>query len=232
MTFLSNLWRSAFETGYPPEFWVLIAIAGTTITATSTPTFWKFLRHIVTLAHEGGHAVVGVLSGRKLNGIKLHSDTSGITTTSGVRWGVSGVLTTFAGYPAPAAVGGLILLGTSIGRANLTAAMMIFVLLLLLLFTRNLWGILVTGGTLLILTGTLAFLPTLFVQIFILLIAGILICGSFRTLLEERRSRNAGSKETDIAVLGDRTVFPATFWWIIAIACSVTWFVLPLVFSF
>lgn len=175
---------------------------------------------------------MGIFTGRRLNGIKLHVDTSGVTSTSGVGWGISGMLTTFAGYPAPAAVGGLILLGTLAGRANLTAAIMILVLILLLLFTRNLWGILVTGGTLVILIVSLAFFPTLAIQIIILSIAGILISGSFRTLLEERRRRNAGSKDTDIAVLGIRTVFPATLWWVLALSFSILWVALPFLIMF
>ena len=39
----------------------------------------------VTIAHEGGHAVAALLTGRRLRGIRLHSDTSGLTLSAGTR---------------------------------------------------------------------------------------------------------------------------------------------------
>jgi len=59
----------------------------------------------VTLVHEAGHAVVAVLTGRRLNGIRLHSDTSGLTVSSGKPRGAGMIATAAAGYLAPAALG-------------------------------------------------------------------------------------------------------------------------------
>ena len=42
---------------------------------------WRVARGVVTIAHEGGHALVAVLAGRGLVGIRLHADTSGVTTS-------------------------------------------------------------------------------------------------------------------------------------------------------
>lgn len=63
-------------------------------------TSWRLLRNVVTIAHEGGHALVALLSGRKLNGIRLHSDTSGLTVSTGRASGPGMVFTLFAGYPS------------------------------------------------------------------------------------------------------------------------------------
>ncbi|MDQ6938479.1 MAG: M50 family metallopeptidase, partial [Actinomycetota bacterium] len=44
---------------------------------------WRRTRHLVTIAHEGSHGFVAVLTGRRLSGIRLHSDTSGLTVSRG-----------------------------------------------------------------------------------------------------------------------------------------------------
>ncbi len=44
---------------------------------------WPYTRMLVTITHEGGHAVAALLAGRRLQGIRLHSDTSGLTVSSG-----------------------------------------------------------------------------------------------------------------------------------------------------
>ena len=66
---------------------------------------WRLLRNVITIAHEGGHAVVALLSGRTLNGIRLHSDTSGLTLSTGKPTGPGMVLTLFFGYPAVSLLG-------------------------------------------------------------------------------------------------------------------------------
>ena len=48
------------------------------LTVIWTPA-WRLTGGIVTIAHEGGHAVVAVLAGRGLSGIRLHADGSGST---------------------------------------------------------------------------------------------------------------------------------------------------------
>jgi hypothetical protein len=40
---------------------------------------WRRARNVITIVHEGGHAVAALVTGRRLTGIRLHSDTSGLT---------------------------------------------------------------------------------------------------------------------------------------------------------
>ncbi|MDT7621592.1 MAG: hypothetical protein QOF99_2493, partial [Pseudonocardiales bacterium] len=61
---------------------------------------WRIARTVVTIAHEGGHAMIAVLTGRRLAGIRLHSDTSGVTVSVGRTTGPGMVLTALAGYLA------------------------------------------------------------------------------------------------------------------------------------
>jgi len=59
-----------------PEVLLAAALALAVVGWTAS---WRVTRGVVTIAHEGGHALVAVLSGRGLTGIRLHADTSGVT---------------------------------------------------------------------------------------------------------------------------------------------------------
>ncbi|GAA1832871.1 M50 family metallopeptidase [Luedemannella flava] len=112
---------------------------------------WRWVRNAVTIAHEGGHALMAVLCGRRLEGIRLHSDTSGLTFTRGRDRGPGMVLSLAAGYTAPSLLGaaGAALLAT--GRLTLLLWLGILLAVLMLVMIRNFYGVLsvlVTGGVL------------------------------------------------------------------------------------
>lgn len=221
--FLKHAWDTAWTSTQPPVLWTVALLVAAGAALTLLPPVWHRVRHIVTLAHESGHAVVGVLTGRRLTGIKLHSDTSGVTATAGVGWGLSGMLTTLAGYPAPAFVAAMILYGVMSGHANLTAAVICAILLILLLFTRNAWGLLVTLATILVIGAAFTSAPAWVTSFVLLAIVGLLAAGSFRTLLEERESRKSGVEGSDIAALASRTLLPATGWWLLSFGLCAGW---------
>ena len=114
-----------------------------------SPTLWRPTRHVVTIAHEGAHGLVALAAGRRLSGIRLHSDTSGLTVSAGQAQRSGMVLTCAAGYTGPALFGlgaaALLAPGTPsgcCGRCSLLLA-------LLLVQIRNwygLWSVLVTGA--------------------------------------------------------------------------------------
>ena len=83
---------------------VLALLAGAVV-LTGERTTWRLLRFVVTIAHEGGHAVAAVLVRRELAGIRLHSDTSGVTLSRGRASGPGMVFTAVSGYPAPSLLG-------------------------------------------------------------------------------------------------------------------------------
>jgi len=62
---------------------VVVGAALVALAVVATPATWRWSRHVITIAHEGGHALVALLSGRRLQGIRLHSDTSGLTVSRG-----------------------------------------------------------------------------------------------------------------------------------------------------
>nr|WP_246415942.1 M50 family metallopeptidase [Nocardioides luti] len=107
----------------------------------AVPVTWSIGRHVVTIAHEGSHGVAALLSGRRLAGIRLHSDTSGLTVSRGRPTGPGMVATAAAGYVGP----GLLGLGAAylLRERHALAVLWLAVLLLglLLLQIRNFYGL-------------------------------------------------------------------------------------------
>ena len=152
MDTLGRIWDDVVGRQAPPSD---LAIAGTALVAlllVLVPGAWSIARHVVTIAHEGAHGVAALLSGRRLSGIRLHSDSSGLTVSRGRPTGPGMVVTSFAGYVGPALLG----LGAAylLGERHALAVLWLAVLLLglLLLQIRNLhglWAVLVAGAAVL-----------------------------------------------------------------------------------
>ncbi|MEU0874556.1 M50 family metallopeptidase [Nocardia brasiliensis] len=125
-----------------PPWWLVAGAALVALVLVGYTPLWRFTRNIVTIAHEGGHALVALLTGRKLNSIRLHSDTSGLTVSSGKPYGLGMILTTMAGYPAPPLLG----LGFAalLGASRITLMLWTAIVLLagVLIMTRNVYGML------------------------------------------------------------------------------------------
>ena len=94
---MSVFWERLAGTQPVPPAWAVAASAVAALLVVLNPRAWHLTRNAITIAHEGGHALVSVLSGRRLEGIRLHSDTSGETVSRGRRSGPGMVLTAFAG---------------------------------------------------------------------------------------------------------------------------------------
>ncbi|MEO7351692.1 MAG: M50 family metallopeptidase, partial [Marmoricola sp.] len=68
---LDQVRESAFGT-QPPASTAVVVGTGLLALLLMTPRAWARTRHLVTIAHEGAHGAVALLSGRKLAGIRLH----------------------------------------------------------------------------------------------------------------------------------------------------------------
>lgn len=101
---------------------------------------WRIARNVMTIAHEGGHALTALLTGRRLTGIRLHSDTSGLTLSAGRPTGAGMVFTLLAGYLTPSllGLGGAVLLTK--GRITLLLWLAIALLIAMLVMIRNVFG--------------------------------------------------------------------------------------------
>ena len=132
----------------PSSTAVLLTAAGVLLVLV-VPVAWHVARHGLTIVHEALHAGVAVLVGRRLSGIRVHSDTSGLTVSSGKPRGPGMVATAAAGYIGPAILGVGAAWLLSRGYAVALLWLLLVVLVLVLVQIRNwygLWSVLVTGA--------------------------------------------------------------------------------------
>jgi len=138
---LRGIWDDVVGTQPPPEATAVWLTALVALLMVVAPPVWPVSRHVVTIAHEGAHGVAALLSGRRLAGIRLHSDTSGLTVSRGRSTGPGMVATALAGYVGPALLG----LGAAylLHQRHALAVLWLAVLLLalLLLQIRNFYGL-------------------------------------------------------------------------------------------
>ena len=137
--FASPLHDIRLQQALPPNLLVYVT-ALVAFIAVAVPVLWRICRNVITIAHEGGHALVAVLCGRRLQSIRLRSDTSGLTITKGKPRGFGAILTLAVGYITPSLVGivGAYLLATHHIRVTLWVS--IGLLLVILVMIRNLYG--------------------------------------------------------------------------------------------
>ncbi|MBU4214369.1 MAG: M50 family metallopeptidase [Actinobacteria bacterium] len=211
---MSNLWRTATTPQPAPSAALVLATAAASLVVLALPTAWHVVRHLVTIVHEAGHAGVAVLAGRRLSGIRVHSDTSGLTTTRGPARGPGMVLTLLAGYLAPAVLGVGAAWLISHGYAVGTLWLLLVLLALVLLQVRNLyglWAVLASAGVLLAVTwwGSVT-IQVVAAQ----LVAWLLLLGAPRAVLElgVSRRRRRGPDSSDAGQLGSLSHLPGGFW--------------------
>lgn len=192
--------------------WITALAALVAVGVVVHPTSWHLSRGLITIAHEGGHALVALLTRRKLQGIRLHSDTSGVTLTRGRPTGPGMIFTAAAGYIAPSLIG--------VGAAWLTAAGYITILLWtiltllagMLLMIRNVFGVVslfTTGGAIFALSW---FAPPEVQAVGAQLAAWFLLVGGIRPILELRSKRRHGrAPDSDADQLARLTHFPGGF---------------------
>lgn len=188
----------------------LAAVAAVLVLATPS---WRLTRHAVTIAHEGAHGLVALAVGRRLSGIRLHSDTSGLTVSAGRPTGPGMVLTCAAGYTGPALFG--------LGAAALFAAghavallwALVVLLALLLVQIRNwygLWSVLVSGGLVL---GATWWLPPEGQAAFAALTTWFLLLAAPRAVVELQGARSRRrAPDSDADQLARLTRIPGVVW--------------------
>ncbi len=234
MDLLERVWtRVTAEAPLPPA--VLAGAAVAALLVVATPALWRPARTVVTIAHEGAHGLAALATGRRLAGIRLHSDTSGLTVSAGRPTGPGMVLTCAAGYVGPAlfGLGEAALLASVLGVAVPLAVLALLALLLLQI--RNffgLWAVLVTGAAVAAVT---AWLPPQGQAAFAAAVTWFLLLAAPRTVLElqgARRRRRAPDSDAD--QLARLTGLPALLWVglfllvdVAALALAAWWLLVP-----
>lgn len=139
--FVVRVQESATPGQPPANGWLAIAVA-VALGCVLVPFAWRPMRTLVTVVHEAGHALVGVLCGRRFVGFRVSADMSGETVTAGRPRGPGRVATTAAGYPMPALVGaGLVAAGLH-GYAGLVLMGSLLVVVVVLCHARSFYTVL------------------------------------------------------------------------------------------
>lgn len=209
-----------------PTLRVAVAIAAVALLVTWSPVGYRVVRHGVTIVHEAGHASVAVLTGRTLQGIRLHADTSGVTVSRGRARGPGMVATVAAGYPAPAVLG--LASAALLSREYAVGWLWLMVALcaLMLVQIRNfygLWVLLVAG---LAIGGAVWFLPPEAASWLAHLLVWSLLLAAPRSVVElQRLRRRGGARGSDADQLARLTRLPAVLWiglfWLVCAGCLI-----------
>ncbi|MFD4546173.1 M50 family metallopeptidase [Streptomyces sp. NPDC058466] len=212
-TSLASLWDHVSGTQPDPDLWVVIATMVAALAVIVPHGVWRVSRNAITIAHEGGHGLVALLTGRSLSGIRLHSDTSGLTVSRGKPTGLGMILTAAAGYTAPPllGLGGAALLGA--GRITLLLWLATALLIVMLVMIRNAYGaltVIVTGGIFLL----VSWLAGPQVQAaFAYAVVWFLLLGGVRPAFELQAKRmRGGAGDSDADQLSRLTHVPAGLW--------------------
>ncbi|MGX9228656.1 M50 family metallopeptidase [Streptomyces albus] len=211
---ITDVWDRVVGSQPDPDQWLVIATGVVALLAVVPHGVWRISRNAITIAHEGGHGLIALVSGRRLDGIRLHSDTSGLTVSRGKPTGLGMVLTAAAGYTAPSllGLGGAWLLAADHITALLWGATVLLVAMLVMI--RNAYGVLtvvLAGGAFVVvswLTGPQVQAAFGYAVVWFLLLGGV------RPVFFElqRKRRYGGAPDSDADQLSRLTNVPAAMW--------------------
>lgn len=210
MPILEDLWGRVSATNPVPDTNTLLVIALAALACVILA--WRAVRMVVTVCHEAGHAVAATLSGRSLKGIRLHSDTSGVTLTKGKPAGMGMEFTLLAGYPAASLVGLLAATVAGTGHAVGMLWVMVGLLALMLLKIRNIHGALVVLGLGAVLALATWYAPAHYLAWLAYGLAWLLLIAGPRPVLELALSRRSATAGSDAAQLARLTHLPRVIW--------------------
>ncbi|MFC7457344.1 M50 family metallopeptidase [Brachybacterium sp. GCM10030267] len=218
-----EIWeRVAPGTAPEPGWWIMLSLAAA-LAAVVLPSVWRLARLAVTIVHELGHAAIGILVGRRFTGFVVSADMSGHAVTVGPRRGLGRLASTWAGYPAPAILGTLLIQIALHGWARTALFAAFVVLVLSLVFTRS-------GHTLLAVLATAAGVGAAWwwggaaLNALITLAAGaFLLIGAWRHL---GAVMSSGGRSDDPAQLAQLSPLPAWLWnltFVLVLAAATWW---------
>lgn len=200
-------------TGQQPTRGLVLACGLLALAAVASRRIWPVTRTVVTIAHEGGHALAALLTGRRLDSVRVLRSTAGVTVSSGSRSGPGIVVTTAAGYTAAPLLG----LGAAalLATGHLASMLMLSLAALagLAIAIRNVYGmlaVLLTGAAI---TAVLWRGSPLARDALAYLLTWFLLLGGVRPVLELQRTRRRrpGSR-TDADQLAALTGLPGWLW--------------------
>ncbi|MET9310486.1 M50 family metallopeptidase [Kribbella sp. NPDC003505] len=210
---MKEFWDNITSVQPEPSLRLVIGTGVVALLLIAWRPIWKYTRQVVTIAHEGAHGLIAALVGRKLSGIRLHSDTSGVTVSRGKPTGGGMIAVLLAGYPGPALFGLAAAFVLSRGYAVALLWGLLAALVILLLQIRNLfglWSVLVFGA----MVFSVSWWGSPSVQsAFAHLLTWFLLLAAPRAVLELQHSRRRGQgRSSDADQLRRLTGVPALMW--------------------
>ncbi|GAB2580863.1 M50 family metallopeptidase [Kribbella endophytica] len=208
-----DVWDNITSVQADPSIQVVIGTGVAALLLIAWRPVWRHTRQVVTIAHEGAHGLIALLAGRQLAGIRLHSDTSGVTVSRGKPDGLGMVAVLLVGYPGPALFGLAAAFVLSRGYAVGLLWGLLLALVILLLQIRNLfglWSVLVFGA---VVFGVSWWGSEQVQSAFAYLLTWFLLLAAPRAVLELQRSRRHGAgRNSDADQLRRITGVPAILW--------------------
>ena len=214
---LGHLWHHftvwAARQGKPPSHLLILGTGLLAAGLVASRRAWPVARTVVTIAHEGGHALAAVATGRRLHGVRVLHTSAGVTVTAGRPSGPGIILTALAGYVAAPLLG----LG---GAALLASGHLLGVLLLglaglagLAFVIRNAFGVLAVLAAAAAIVAVLWQRSALLAALLGYAMTWLLLFGGVRPVLElsrDRRRRRGPSNDAD--QLARLTGLPGGLW--------------------
>jgi hypothetical protein len=227
------VWHHAFAAAPLPPRWLVLGGGVLALLVVCSPRIWPVARTVVTIAHEGGHAVAALATGRRLSGVRVYRSTAGETASKGRADGFGVVLTAVAGYLAPPLLG----LGAAalLATGHVTGMLLLSLLFLagLAVAIRNAYGMLAVLAAVVIVAAVCLY-GTAEVQAgFGYVATWFLLLGGIRPVIELARERRRGyGRRSDADQLARLTPVPGGAWVMIfglvavaALALSARWLV-------
>ena len=209
MHVLTRLWERVSGSQPLPPAWVVAVTGVAALLIVLNTESWRVAGKVITIAHEGGHALVSVLSGRRLDGIRLHADSSGVTYSRGRRYGPGLVATAAAGYVTPS----LLVAGAAALLAARHQTAMLWLALVLLAATflavRNAFGAVAVLATAAAVFAVSYFASATVQAGFAYLAVWFLLLGGLRPVLELPRRRASRASRASRAGRASRARRPS-----------------------
>ena len=214
---VGTLWHHATAylagTGHHPSLVLVLGTALVALAAVASSRIWPVSRTVVTIAHEGGHALMALLTGRRVDSVRVLRSTAGLTVSEGSPAGPGIVLTAAAGYLAPPLLGLGAAALVSSGHVALMLILSLVLLAVLAIAVRNAYGLLaviITGAAITIVLWRASGLAE---SAFGYTLTWFLLFGGVRPVLElQRTRRRRRGARTDADQLARLTRTPGWLW--------------------
>jgi Peptidase M50B-like len=227
------VWHHAFMAQPLPPRWLVLGSGVFALLVVGSPRVWPVARTVVTIVHEGGHALMALATGRRLGGVRIYRSTAGETASAGRAEGPGVVLTAVAGYLAPPLLG--LAAAAMLAIGHLTGTLLLSLLLLagLAVAIRNAYGMLAVLAALVTVAAVCLYATAVVQAGFGYVMTWFLLLGGVRPVIELARERRRGwGRRSDADQLARLTPVPGGAWVMIfgliavaALAVSARWLV-------